>query len=75
MHQAALDSISVTEAEVMQSVEQQINAWISFPQIGSKEKLEEYQHKSIAQIRQDLHDDFKNRLLIERMQEKLVGDV
>lgn len=75
LHQAALDSISVTEAEVMQSVEQQINAWISFPQIGSKEKLEEYQHKSIAQIRQDLHDDFKNRLLIERMQEKLVGDV
>ena len=75
LHQAALDSISVTEAEVMQSVEQQINAWISFPQIGSKEKLEEYQHKSIAQIRQDLHDDFKNRLLVERMQEKLVGDV
>lgn len=75
LHQAALDSISVTEAEVMQSVEQQINAWISLPQIGSKEKLEEYQHKSIAQIRQDLHDDFKNRLLIERMQEKLVGDV
>lgn len=37
--------------------------------------MEEYQHKSIAQIRQDLHDDFKNRQLVQRMQEKLVGDV
>ena len=75
LHQAALDSISVTEAEIAQGVEQQINAWISIPQIGSKEKLEEYQHKSIAQIRQDLHDDFKNRQLVQKMQEKLVGDV
>ena len=66
MHQAALDSISVTEAEIAQGVEQQINAWISIPQIGSKEKLEEYQHKSIAQIRQDLHDDFKNRQLVQK---------
>ena len=75
LHQAALDSINVTEAEITQGVEQQINAWIAIPQIGSKEKLEEYQHKSIAQIRQDLHDDFKNRQLVQRMQEKLVGDV
>lgn len=75
LHQAALDSINVTEAEITQGVEQQINAWIAIPQIASKEKLEEYQHKSIAQIRQDLHDDFKNRQLVQRMQEKLVGDV
>ena len=75
LHQAALDSINVAEAEITQGVEQQINAWIAIPQIGSKEKLEEYQHKSIAQIRQDLHDDFKNRQLVQRMQEKLVGDV
>lgn len=73
--QAALDSIVVTESEIAQGVEQQINAWIAIPQIGSKEKLEEYQHKSIAQIRQDLHDDFKNRQLVQKMQEKLVGEV
>ena len=52
LHQAALDSISVSESEIAQGVEQQINYWISLPQIGSKEKLEEYQRKSVAQIRQ-----------------------
>lgn len=75
LHQAALDSIEVTESEIAQGIDQQINYWISLPQIGSKEKLEAFQHKSMAQIRQDLHDDYKNRQLVQRMQEKLVGDI
>ena len=75
LHQAALDSVEVTESEIAQGVDQQINYWISLPQIGSKEKLEELQHKSIAQLRQDLHDDYKNRQLVQKMQAKLVGDV
>ncbi len=75
LHQAALDSIEVTESEIAQGIDQQINYWISLPQIGSKERLEEFQHKSMAQIRQDLHDDYKNRQLVQKMQEKLVGDV
>ena len=75
LHQAALDSVEVTESEIAQGVDQQINYWISLPQIGSKEKLEEFQHKSIAQLRQDLHDDYKNRQLVQKMQAKLVGDV
>ena len=75
LHQAALDSIEVTESEITQGIEQQINYWISLPQIGSKEKLEEFQNKSMAQIRQDLHDDYKNRKLVQKMQEKLVSDV
>lgn len=75
LHQAALDSITVTEAEIAQGVDQQINYWISMPQIGSKEKLEEYQRKSLSQIRRDLHDDFKNRELVRKMQETLVSDV
>lgn len=65
----------MTEGEIAQGVDQQINYWISLPQIGSKEKLEQYQRKSITQIRQDLHDDFKNRQLVQRMQEQLVSNV
>ena len=75
LHQAAIDSIEVTESEIAQGVDQQINYWISLPQIGSKEKLEEFQNKSMTQIRQDLHDDYKNRQLVQKMQEKLVSDV
>lgn len=73
LNQAAIDSIEVTEAEVAQGVEQQINYWISM--IGSKEKLEEYRKMSMTQIRQSLHDDFKNNQLAQRMREKLVEDI
>lgn len=74
LHQAALDSIEVTESEIAQGVDQQINYWIQLAG-GSREKLEAYQNKSITQMRQDLHDEFKNRQLIQKMQEKLVEDI
>lgn len=73
LHQAALDSIEVTEAEISQGVEQQINYWISI--IGSKEKLEEYRKMPLTKIRQSLHDDYKNSQLAQRMREKLVEDI
>ena len=73
LNQAALDSIEVTESEIMQGVDQQINAWIQM--VGSKEKLEEYRKQTVAEMRSDLHDEFKNRELIQRMRRKLVEDV
>lgn len=73
VNQAAIDSVEVTEAEISQGVEQQINGWIQM--IGSKEKLEEYRKQSIAQMRADLHDEYKNRELAQRMRKKLVEDV
>ena len=73
LNQAALDSIEVTESEIMQGVDQQINAWIQM--VGSKEKLEEYRKQSVAEMRSDLHDEFKNRELIQRMRRKLVENV
>ncbi|MCD7714614.1 MAG: peptidylprolyl isomerase [Prevotella sp.] len=73
LHQAALDSIEVTEAEISQGVEEQINYWISLA--GSREKLEEYRKMSINQIRQDMHDDFKNSRLIQKMKQQLVEDI
>ncbi len=76
LHQAALDSIEVSESEINQGVDQQINYWLSLPQIGgSKEKLEEYQHKTLTQIRQDMHDDYKDRQLVQKMQQSLVKDI
>lgn len=75
LHQAALDSIEVTESEIAEGVEERINYWISLPQIGTRERLEAYQKKSIAQMRIDMHDDYKNQLLVQRMQQKLVEDI
>ncbi len=73
LHQAAIDSIEVTESEVSASIDRYIEFWIS--QIGSREKLEEYKKASITQLRAEMHDPCRDRLIIERMREHLVKDV
>ena len=73
LHQAAIDSIEVSESEVMNGIDEQINYWVSLA--GSREKLEEYRKQSISQMRQSMHDDFKNRQLIQKMKEELVKDI
>ena len=73
LHQAAIDSIEVTESEVASAIEQRIEYMIQ--QIGSREKLEEYKKQSISQIRQSMHDDLRDQMLIQRMKERLVKDI
>ena len=72
LHQAAIDSIEVSESEVMNGIDE-INSWVSM--IGSREKLEEYRKQSITQMRQQMHDDFKNQQLIQKMKQELVKDI
>lgn len=74
LHQAAIDSIEVDEADVAQGVEGQINYWLQMVG-GDKEKLEEYKNMSLTELRQSMHDDYRNNLLIRREREKLVGDI
>lgn len=71
--QAAIDSIEVTEAEISRGVDQQINYWIQM--VGSQEKLEEYKKQTVAQMRKEMRDDFKNKQLEEREREELVKDI
>ncbi len=73
MNQAAIDSVEVTESEVAAEIDQQIEFWIS--QAGSKEKLEEYKKASVTQLRTELHDVVRDRMLAQRMKMKLVEDV
>lgn len=73
LHQAAIDSIEVSESEVMQGIDDRINYWISM--IGSREKLEEYRKQTVTQMRQQMHDDFKNQQLIQKMRQELVKDI
>ena len=73
LHQAALDSVVVSEATVMNQVESRLNYFIS--QIGSKEKMEEYFHKNTLALREDLRDMIREQQIIQQMQQKLVGDI
>ena len=73
LHQAAIDSIEVTEAEISSGIDQQIEYWIQMA--GSREKLEEYKKQTVSQMRAQLHDDFRDRQMVQKMREKLVSDV
>jgi len=73
LHQAAIDSIEVTESEISQQIEARLDYMIN--QIGSREKLEEYRKQSISEIRTSMHDDLRDQLMIQRMKEHLVKNV
>lgn len=73
LHQAEIDSIEVSDQEVLQKVESQI-AWLT-EQIGSKEKMEEYYNKTSTQIREMLRENIRDGLTVQEMQKKIVGDI
>lgn len=73
LNQAIIDSVEVTEAEITQGVEQYIENMISA--IGSREKLEEYHKKNMSQIRADLRESYRERQMVQGMQQKIVKDI
>ena len=73
LHQAAIDSVEVTESEITQGVEQQLNYMINAA--GGQEKLEEYRNQTLTQMRVQMRDEFRDRQLIEKMKDKLVSNV
>ena len=58
LHQAAIDSIEVSEQEIISDVERRTN-WL-IDQIGSKEKVEEYYNKTSTQIREMLRENIRD---------------
>ena len=75
LHQAVIDSVDkdVTENDIAARIEENIEYMVE--QIGSREKLEEYRKQSLSEIRQSMHDELRNQLLIQRMKQKLVEDI
>jgi len=75
LHQAVIDSVDkdVTENDIAAQIERRIEYMVE--QIGSREKLEEYRKQSLSQIRQSMHDDLRDQLLIQRMKQKLVENI
>lgn len=73
LHQAAIDSIEVADAEVNPYVEQDINEKVLMA--GSKEKLEEYMQMNMKQIREELFDQYKSELTARKMRDQLTSDI
>ncbi|MCR8875070.1 peptidylprolyl isomerase [Phocaeicola barnesiae] len=73
LHQAEIDSVTVSDQEVLQQVDQRLS-WLE-EQIGSKEKMEEYYNKTTTQIREMLRENIRDGLTVQEMQKKIVGDI
>ena len=50
-YQAQIDSVDVSEDEIVDAIDQRIQYFVS--QIGSEQKLEEYFNKTISQLREE----------------------
>ena len=73
LNQAITDSVEVTDAEISQGVEQYIENMVSA--IGSREKLEEYHKKNMSQIRAELRESYRERQMVQAMQQKITKDI
>lgn len=73
LNQAEIDSIEVTDAEVLQRVDAQLN-W-TIQQIGSEEKMEEYFNKTKTQIKEKLRQNIRDGLIAQKMQQEIVGEI
>ena len=73
LHQAELDSIEVSEQEVISMVERRTNMMIE--NIGTKEKMEEYFNKSMSQIREMLRESERESQTVRKMQQSLIGEI
>lgn len=73
LHQAQLDSITVEPAEVTANVEARLSELIM--RAGSKEKLEEYYHKTLTQIREMMTESLQEQYTVQRVRESLTKDI
>ncbi len=73
INQAKLDSIQVSEGNVNMQVNQRVSSMVA--QIGSEEKLVEYFGRPIRDIKEELRDQAREQMMIQQVQQKLVGDI
>lgn len=69
LHQAKVDSIEVTDAQVEQELNARLQSFIQ--RIGSQEKLEAYYNKSLLEIRDDFRGLIRDQLLTQSMQREI----
>jgi peptidyl-prolyl cis-trans isomerase SurA len=62
--QAALDSVVVSTDEVEGELERRVKYFLGV--FGSKEKMEEYYGKSVAEMKEDFREDIRNQLTSDK---------
>lgn len=73
LHQAQVDSIKVTDAQVESEMDRRMRYFIA--QAGSPEKLEEYYQKTLLEIKNELKDIIREQMLTEQEEAKITKDL
>ncbi len=73
LNQADIDSVTVSESQVDGELDRRMRFYIK--QIGSEEKLEEYFHTTIRELKVELRDMIREQLLVQSMQSTITKDV
>ena len=73
LNQADLDSVEVSQNEIVKQVDARTNYMIQ--QIGDKEKLEEYFKKSIIEIKREMMETVRRQMLAQRVQADITKDI
>lgn len=73
LHQADIDTILANENMAVSRADQQINMLIS--ELGSKEKVEQYFHKTLPEMRRNFIDMIGDESRVAQVQDELTKDV
>lgn len=73
LHQAELDTIEANEGQVISRADGQINYLIQ--ELGSKEKVESYFRKSMAELRQNYMDAIRDESRVQQVQRELTKNI
>lgn len=73
VHQAELDSVTVSESDVIRAVDNRINE--SIQAFGSREAMEQMYGRSVSQMRENLKKQYREQMMADEVRQKLTTDV
>ena len=73
VHQAELDSMTVSESDVIRAVDNRISE--SIQAFGSREALEQMYGRSVSQMRENLKKQYREQMMADEVRQKLTTDV
>jgi len=73
INQAKIDSVMVSDNDVVSQVDSRINYFMQ--QVGGQEKLEEYFNKPLTQIKRDQMEIVRTQMITQKMQGEITKDI
>lgn len=70
---AEIDSVVVSDAEVRSNLDRRMQYFIN--QIGSEEKIEQYYGKTLEEFKEELRDNVKEQLIVQKMQSEITSNI